>query len=157
MPRYVCDTNGRGTPVDRSQMSVVSHAGTGTPWRLSDDDEDLTVARSGSLSCALAISSKSIPLNCWSALTSMRDSASATGLSTPLTCRMSPVNCKMKSRCRICRGECCVEREVRARVSGLWSVNTQNSRPSTMWRNGEWKGSWVGARGRMYCNEIRQV
>ena len=61
----------------------------------------------------------------------MRDKASATELLAPLMCRMSAVNCEMKSRCRTCLGECRVPRDERPPVSSLWSVNTVNSRPST--------------------------
>lgn len=37
-------------------------------------------------------------------LTGACESASATRLDFPFTCRMSVVNCEIKSRCRTCRG-----------------------------------------------------
>ena len=126
-----CGTNGRGTPVERSQRS---DAGMGMVWRSREDEEGKGAVRSGSFGCAFTISSKSIPWSNWSVFNSIRDSSSATGLAAPCTWRMSLVNCDTKSRCLTCRGECCSEREVSARVSGLWSVNTANCRPSTMWR-----------------------
>ena len=40
----------------------------------------------------------------FTACISIQERASATGLSSPLTCLISVVNCKMKSRCLTLRG-----------------------------------------------------
>ena len=84
-------TTGRGSPVERWQTMVVVEAGIGTllSWR---EEVDCSDKRVWSSACAFAIASKSISWCCLSALTSTRDRASATGLLTPLTCRMSEVN-----------------------------------------------------------------
>ena len=55
------------------------------------------------------------------ALTSMRVDASATQLSVQLTCQMSHVNCRIKSRCLSCLGVYLSECDCNAKISGLWS------------------------------------
>ena len=84
---------------------------------------DTWVVSSGSLCCALAIASKFTTGDrlSWNAFSSIRDRASATGFSLPPMCRMSPVNWDMKSRWRICCGECWLECDDSACVKGLWS------------------------------------
>ena len=76
--------------------------------------------RSGSVCCTFAMSWKSMTgVVSWvSALASMRDSASATLLSTPRTYRRSVVNWEMKSRCRHWRGEWRFELALKENVNG---------------------------------------
>ena len=88
-------TTGRGMPVDVSQMTVVSDVCAGTEVSFNDEVVDSNSLISGSSSCANPISLKSRR-----ALTEIRESAFATGLSTPLIYLMSDVNWDMKSKCR---------------------------------------------------------
>ena len=52
------------------------------------------------------------------------DRASAAGLLTSFTCRMSLVNCKMKSRWWTCHGECSVERDPMSEACGQRKLKT---------------------------------
>ena len=49
--------------------------------------------------------------------TSMRERVSAAALLCPGKCRISEVNCEMKSKYRACRGECLSRRVERANAS----------------------------------------
>ena len=93
--RISAGTNGRGTPALVSQMSDEGEVSWGMVANCRVDDSEAWSERSsGSSACAFTIASKS---TAWgqatcSVFTAARESASATGLSPPLTCRMPAVN-----------------------------------------------------------------
>ena len=91
-----------------SHCMVVSDIASGTTSSLNADCEDCRRAMSGSVFCATTIALKSMTggESSSNALVSILDKVSAGMLSTPFTCLMLVVNCWMKSRWQVCRGEC---------------------------------------------------
>lgn len=84
-----------------------------------------SAARSSSVDCADDSRSRdrTVDEESWAESTEhKRLRASATGLLMPLTCCMSVVNSEMNARCRISRGVYPVPDDVKAYVSGLWSL-----------------------------------
>ena len=82
-----------------SQTSAVVDTKCGTVSSCREEvDEIRSALSSGSVDCALAMASKSMAGVCVTCKvsTGARESASATGLATPLTCLMSTVNWEMK-------------------------------------------------------------
>ena len=114
--RNASGTKGRGVPVLMSQTRAAEDNRSGIVVSCRDKEEDCSAWSSGSVACALAMASKStdgVPDPC-RALTGARERASATELAFPLTCLMSVVNWAIKSRCRVCVGECLSVWEARA-------------------------------------------
>ena len=95
-----------------SQSRVTSVVGSGIRWR-SSEVEAAAVALSSSR-CAVA--------RVWKFQAGWEVCSRA--LLCPCKCRMSEVNCEMKSKYRACLGECLSRRVERANVRGLWSEQT---------------------------------
>ena len=95
MRRQARGMRGRWDPVDVSQRIVSSDKMTGIGSTLSEEDgEDWSARICRSIAWGLAMAEKLITGGCpeTRALVSMRDRASATGLFSPSTCRMTEVN-----------------------------------------------------------------
>ena len=127
--RIVDGTVGRGVPWEESQRMVVLEFGMGncSSWSEVLVDDRCCISWSQSWAAVIASSSMAASIRVYT----LYERASATGLASPLMCRISLVNSEMKAKCHACWGDSHSELDWRAKVRGLESVLMLKGHPST--------------------------
>ena len=127
-------TTGRMVPVDVSHVSKFPELESEMSLSFKEFEPNWSSDSSGSSRWAITNCSKSIPWDETWETSCKCNRASAAWFVLPWTWRISDVNWDIKSRCRICLGECRLEDDDRDYIRGLWLVRTENWRSSRMCR-----------------------